>query len=106
MVWSTNQQKPYLSGTGVHNIKQTLAGIYFGKNFEPHKPKTRKSGTGDARQVNGRLRESSLYPRSPDCKRKKFNVYAKTGEECEKALKEIITEKKSETAKLKNAQKV
>ena len=63
MVWSTNQQKPYLSGTGVHNIKQTFAGIYIGKKFEPYKPKTRKCGTGDARQVNGRLREGS--PLSP-----------------------------------------
>ena len=31
-------------------------------------------------------------------KRKKFNVYAKTREECEKLLAEMITEKKSEIA--------
>ncbi|MFQ7700740.1 MAG: MobP3 family relaxase, partial [Christensenellaceae bacterium] len=29
MVWSTNPQEPYLSRTGIHNIKQTLAGDIF-----------------------------------------------------------------------------
>ena len=74
--------------------------------FEPYKPKIRKSGTGCIYQVNDNLWEGSFYPRMPSGKRKKFNVYAKTGEECEKALKEIITEKKSEIAKQENAQKV
>ena len=33
----------------------------------------------------------------PDGKRKKFNVYAKTREECEKLLEEMIAEKKAES---------
>ena len=32
----------------------------------------------------------------PDGKRKKFNIYAKTREECEKLLAEMIAEKKEE----------
>ena len=37
-------------------------------------------------------------PKMPDGKRKKFNVYAKTKEECEQALAEMIAEKKAEIA--------
>jgi len=42
------------------------------------------------------LWEGSYYPRLPNSKRKKFNVYAKTKEECEKLLAEMIEEKKEE----------
>ena len=69
--------------------------------FEPYKPKIRKSGTGCIYQVNDNLWEGSFYPRMPGGKRKKFNVYAKTREECEKMLKEMIVEKKEEIAELK-----
>ena len=41
----------------------------------------------------------------PDGKRKKFNVYAKTREECEEALAKMITEKKAEIAEMKKKQK-
>ena len=34
----------------------------------------------------------------PNGKRKKFNVYAKTKEECEQMLAEMIAEKKAEIA--------
>ena len=64
--------------------------------FEPYKPKIRKSGTGCIYQVNASLWEGSFYPRLPDGKRKKFNVYAKTREECEKLLTEMITKTKAE----------
>ena len=69
--------------------------------FEPYKPKIRKSGTGCVYQVNERLWEGSFYPRLPGGKRRKFNVYAKTREECEKLLKEMIIAKKAEIAELK-----
>ena len=58
------------------------------------------------RQVSGAIdgcginrieqREGSFYPRMPDGKRKKFNIYAKTREECEKKLEAFIEEKKAE----------
>ena len=41
-------------------------------------------------------REGSFYPRMPDGKRKKFNVYAKAREECESKLGAFIEEKKVE----------
>ena len=47
-------------------------------------------------QINDTLWEDSYYPRLPNGKRKKFNVYAKTKDECEKLLAEMIEEKKSE----------
>lgn len=66
--------------------------------FEPYKGKIRKPGTGCVYQINDSLWEGSFYPRMPDGKRKKFNVYAKTREECEKILEEMIVEKKAEIA--------
>lgn len=56
-------------------------------------------------QINENLWEGSFYPRLPDGKRKKFNVYAKTKAECEKKLAKMIAEKKAEIAKQKKAQK-
>ena len=64
-------------------------------------PKIRKSGTGGMYQINDTLWEGSFFPRLPDGKRKKFNVYAKTREECEAKLAEIIAEKKTEIAEMK-----
>ena len=68
------------------------------KEFEPYKGRIRKSGTGCVYQINDSLWEGSFYPRLADGKRKKFNVYAKTREECEKLLAEMIAEKKAEIA--------
>ena len=68
------------------------------KEFEPYKGKIRKSGTGCVYQINDTLWEGSFYPRLPDGKRKKFNVYAKTREECEEKLAEMIASKKAEIA--------
>lgn len=75
------------------------------ENFTPYEPKIRKSGTGCVFQINDHLWEGSFYPRLPDGKRKKFNVYAKTREECEKLLAEMIAEKKAEIAELKKKAK-
>ncbi len=74
-------------------------------NFEPWKPKVRKSGTGCVYQINDHLWEGSYFPRLPDGSRKKFNVYAKTREECEKELAKMIEQKKKEIAKLKKKAK-
>ncbi len=47
-------------------------------------------------QINDSLWEGSYYPRLPNGKRKKFNVYAKTRDECEKLLEEMIEHVKAE----------
>ena len=73
--------------------------------FEPYTPKIRKSGTGCVYHINDSLRERSFYPRLPDGKRKKFNVYAKTREECEEKLATMIAEKKAEIAAEKKKMK-
>lgn len=52
-------------------------------------------------QINDTLWEGSYYPRLPNGKRKKFNVYAKTREECGKLLAEMIEVKKEEIKKEK-----
>ncbi len=75
------------------------------ENFEPYTPKIRKSGTGCVYQINDTLWEGSFYPRMPDGKRKKFNVYAKTKEECEEKLATMIAEKKAEIAAEKKKMK-
>ena len=64
--------------------------------FEPYKGKIRKPGTGCVYQINDTLWEGSFYPRMPDGKRKKFNVYAKTREECEASLAKMIEKKKAD----------
>ena len=75
------------------------------ENFEPWKPKVRKSGTGCVYQINDHLWEGSYFPRLPDGSRKKFNVYAKTREECEAELAKMIEQKIKEIAKLKKKAK-
>ena len=68
-------------------------------------PKIRKSGKGGMYQINDTLWEGSFFPRLPDGKRKKFNVYAKTREECEANLAKMIEQKKKEIAELKKKAK-
>ena len=75
------------------------------ENFEPWKPKVRKSGTGCVYQINDHLWEGGYFPRLPDGKRKKFNVYAKTREECENLLAEMIEKKKAKIAEMKKRTK-
>lgn len=52
-------------------------------------------------QINDSLWEGSFFPRLPGGKRKKFNVYAETREQCEDKLAEMIAEKKAEIAEMK-----
>ncbi len=70
-------------------------------DFKPLERKIRKSGTGCVYQINDTLWEGSYYPRLPGGKRKKFNVYAKTREECEILLAEMIPKVKAEIAEAK-----
>ena len=51
------------------------------------------------------LWEGSFFPRLPNGKRKKFNVYAETKEQCEIKLAGMIAEKKAEITEEKAKQK-
>lgn len=70
--------------------------------FEAVQGKIRKPGTGCLYQVSDNLWEGSYFPKLPDGKRKKFNVYAKTREECEILLSEMIPKVKAEIAETKS----
>jgi hypothetical protein len=74
--------------------------------FEAVQGKIRKAGTGCLYQVSENLWEGSYFPRLADGKRKKFNVYAKTREECEVLLAEMIPKVKAEIAEAKANRKV
>ncbi len=67
---------------------------------EPYKPtggKLRKPGTGCVTMINDHLYEGRFFPRV-NGKRKKFNIYADTREECEEKLAEMIKQKNEEIA--------
>ena len=70
--------------------------------FEPYKPKIRKSGTGCVTMINDHLYEGRFTPRV-NGKRISKNVYAKTREECEEKLAELIKTMKAEIAEMKKA---
>ena len=67
---------------------------------EPYKPKIRKSGTGCVTMINEHLYEGRYSPKI-NGKRMARNVYAKTREECEEKLAELIKTMKAEIAELK-----
>jgi hypothetical protein len=64
--------------------------------FEPTKGKYRKPGTGCITKINDNLYEGRYSPRLPNGKRLSRNIYAKTREECETLLAELIKEMKAE----------
>ena len=64
--------------------------------FEPKSNKYRKPGTGCLTKINDHLYEGRYSPRLPNGKRISRNVYAKTREECETLLAELINEMKVE----------
>ena len=70
------------------------------KEFEPYKGKIRKSGTGCVTMINDHLYEGRFTPRV-NGKRISKNVYAKTREECEEKLSELIKTMKAEIAEMK-----
>jgi hypothetical protein len=61
-------------------------------DFKPKQGKIRKSGTGGIYQINENLWEGRYTPTNAQGKREPHNVYAKTREECERLLGEMITE--------------
>ena len=63
--------------------------------FEPYKPKIRKAGTGCISKINEHLYEGRYSPRA-DGRRISRNVYAKTREECEEKLAQLIKQMKAE----------
>ena len=66
--------------------------------FEPYKPKIRRAGTGCISRLNDHLYEGRYSPRV-DGRRISRNVYAKTREECEEKLAELIKQMKKEFKK-------
>ncbi len=63
--------------------------------FEPYKPKVRKSGTGCVTMINDHLYEGRYSPKNAYGKRESHNIYAKTREECEEKLAEMIIQVKA-----------
>lgn len=66
--------------------------------FQAHKGQRRKPGTGCISQINDHLWEGRYSPIWPDGKKHARNVYAKTREECEQLLAELIEQMKAEIA--------
>lgn len=76
---------------------QTAEQIPKQTEFTPYTGKIRKSGTGCITMINENLYEGRFTPRV-NGKRISKNVYAKTREECEQKLAELIKTMKSEIA--------
>jgi hypothetical protein len=66
--------------------------------FVPYKTKYRKPGTGGVYQLSDHLWEGKYSPKDAHGKRLSRNVYAKTREECEEKLAEMIAKTKAEIA--------
>ena len=64
--------------------------------FEPYKPKVRKSGTGCVTMINDHLFEGRYTPTNVYGKRESHNIYAKTREECEEKLAAMIVQVKAD----------
>jgi len=66
------------------------------ESFEPYKGKIRKSGTGGIYELNDHLFEGRYSPTNAYGKREVHTVYAKTREECEHLLSEMIPKVRAE----------
>ena len=75
-------------------------------DFEPYKPKCRKSGTGCVTMINDHLFEGRYSPRNAYGKREAHNIYAKTREECEEKLAAMIAQVKADIKAEKERLKV
>jgi len=69
-------------------------------DFVPYKGKIRKPGTGCITEINDHLFEGRYSPMWVDGKKRGFNVYAKTREEVEVKLAELIVQVKAEKKRL------
>ncbi len=65
-------------------------------DFEPYKPKVRKSGTGCVTMINDHLYEGRFSPTNAYGEREAHNIYAKTREECEEKLAAMIVQVKAD----------
>ena len=74
-------------------------------DFEPYKSKYRKPGTGCVTMINDHLYEGRFTPRV-NGKRVSKNIYAKTRENCEEKLAELIKTMKAEIAEIKRQAKL
>ena len=92
-IGKTDAQMPEVEETPAPEMKSPVS-----PKLEPVERKIRKSGTGCVYQINDNLWEGSFFPRLPNGTRKKFNIYAKTRDECEELLAKMIAEKKIEIA--------
>ena len=89
-----------------HRISGTEAEIPMGEervrvdttpfDFEPYKPKCRKSSTGCVTMINDHLYEGRYTPTNAYGKRESHNIYAKTQEECEEKLAAMIAQVKAD----------
>ncbi len=75
-------------------------------DFEPYKPKCRKSGTGCVTMINDHLFEGRYSPRNAYGRREAHNIYAKTREECEEKLAAMIAQVKADIKAEKERLKV
>ena len=64
--------------------------------FTPYKPKIRQPGTGCVTMINDHLYEGRYTPTNAYGKRESHNIYAKTREECEEKLTEMIVQVKAQ----------
>ncbi len=64
--------------------------------FEPKQPKIRCPGTGCVTMINDHLYEGRYTPTNAYGKRESHNIYAKTREECEEKLAEMIVQVKAQ----------
>lgn len=78
-------------------------------DFEPYRPKCRKTGTGCVTMINDHLYEGRYTPTNAYGKRESHNIYAKTRDECEEKLAAMIVQVKAdikaEKEKLKTVNK-
>ena len=86
------EQSEYESGKVPAQSRKTPSSA----NFEPYKGKIRKSGTGGIYKSNDNLFEGRYSPTNAYGKREAHRVYAKTREECERLLEEMIPKVREE----------
>ena len=101
-IGGTDAQMPELELPKASEQAQTNATAE--PKFEPYKGKIRKPGTGCVTMINDHLYEGRFTPRVGG-KRISKNVYAKTREECEEKLAELIKTMKAEIAEMKKQAK-
>ena len=99
-LWHGNIIPQEDSRTNSPEMKELLS--YMARHHED----LEKSFTNEQKEIFEKFHDCwSEYMSLADGSRKKFNVYAKTREECEEALAKMIAEKKAEIAAEKKKMK-